>query len=216
MSRLSSQLVLLVLLSITLGGCAFQGGLNTTYYQFSPHAYATKIAGKAAIEMSKADQAETFTGKPTSFTGGGSTLTLPMGEITREAARLAFADVFSQGVAVVESAPQQGYVAVIKPKVTQFSYEYNQLKNLGFAITPTAVITLDVALIDGTGKAIWEKKFESGVYEGTTYFMSGSPGDEISKTTHKAMMKVMQEAADAVQGDLATRVRGAGQGEQSL
>ncbi|MGO9443176.1 MAG: hypothetical protein ACLPXB_00210 [Thiobacillaceae bacterium] len=216
MIRNSATLVLFAALSLTLGGCAFQGGLNTTYYQYSPRTYVSKIAGKAALQMSGSDQNEIYTGKPTSFSGASTTLSLPMGEITREAAMLAFNDVFAQGVQLVESTPEQGYVAVIQPKVTHFSYEYNQLKNAGFAITPTAVISLKVTLMDDGGKPVWEKTFESGNYEGTTYFMSGSPGDEISKTTHKAMMKVMQEAADAVHKDLGNRIQETQKGGQAL
>jgi hypothetical protein len=211
-----NKFIFLVFAPLVLGGCSFQGGLNTTYYQYAAHAYTTKIPGKGAIEMSAADQKETFTGKPTSFTGGGSTLTLPLGQITMEAAKLAFNDVFTQGVQVVESVPTQGYVATIRPKVTQYSYEYNQLKNVGFAITPTAVLTLDVTLRDGAGQTVWQKKFESGVYEGPAYMMSGSPGEEISKTTHRAIMKVMQDAADEVQKEMVVRVKANGGQGQSL
>lgn len=195
--------VLVAALAFGLSGCAFQANLNSTYFEYQPRAYDKKVVGVAVVEMSKTEQENVFTGNPTSFTGGGTTLTLPMGTITREAATLAFKDVFSQGVKVSDSVQSPSeFSAVIHPRVTQYTYEYNQLKNAGFAITPTVNIGLSVSLRDSRGNAIWERNFSTGNFEGKTYVMSGSPGEEISKTTHQAMMKVMQEAADAIQRDL--------------
>ena len=217
MKPMKTMTALLALSALVLSGCSFQAGLNPTYFQYTPHAYEQKISGIGAIEMPKAVQDEVFTGKPTSFTGGGTTLTLPLGALTREAATMAFKDVFSQGVKLVESGTEQrGYTAIIRPRITQFTYEYNQLKNIGFAITPTAVVNLSVTLTDRTGKAIWERKFETGNFEGNTYIISGSPGDEISKTAHKALMKVMQEAADATHQELSTNPPTLPDGEKAL
>lgn len=216
MNRISWSIMLAVLV-VAAGGCSFQGSVNSTYFQYAAHNYDKKVAGMAAVEMPRSVQDEVFVGKPTSFTGGGTTLSLPLGSITREAASLAFRDVFSQGAKVVDSAQgQTDLAAVLRPKVTRFSYEYNQLKNAGFAITPTAVISLSVTLADPAGKTIWERKFDSGNFEGQTYVISGSPGEEISKTTHQAMMKIMQDAADAVQQYLIGNPLAPAKGEKSL
>jgi len=207
-----------IVLPLLMGGCTFNAGVNPTYFNYTAHAYPAKIAGKGAVEMSKAEQDEVFTGKPTSFTGGGATLTLPIGGITKEAAHLAFKEVFTEGVKVVDAVPgdQRDFVAIVRPQVTQFSYEYNQLKNLGFAITPGATITLSIKLLDGASNTVWERKFESGNFEGESYMISGSPGEEISKTAHKAMMKLMQEAADAVHQDLSKRAPSPPKVDESL
>ncbi|WP_128106574.1 hypothetical protein [Azoarcus sp. DN11] len=191
--------------------------MNPTYFQYQPHSYDARISGVGAVEMPRATQEEVFSGKPTSFTGGGTTLTLPLGNITRDAANLAFKDVFSGGVRVVESASgAKDFIAVIRPKVSRFTYEYNQLKNVGFAVTPTAVISLSVTLADAEGKPRWERTFESGNFEGESYMISGSPGEEISKATHKAMMKVMQEAADTIHSELRTNPPSPPKGEKAL
>lgn len=186
-----------------LGGCAFQGAVNPTHFKYEPRSYDAAIKGRALIEMPRAVQDEQFTGKPTSLTGAVTNLTLPIGEITREAATLAFKDVFSEGVKVVESASGQiGHVAVVRPWSSQFSYEYNALKNAGFAITPTAAVGLNVSLLSSDMKLVFTRNFSSGNVEGPTYVLSGSPGDEVSKAAHQAMMKVMQEAADATYQEL--------------
>lgn len=216
MNRIPRSMVVAALV-VTAGGCSFQGSVNATYFQYVAHNYDKKATGMGAVEMPRSVQDEVFVGKPTSFTGGGTTLSLPLGSITREAASLAFKDVFSRGARVVESAQGQAdLAAVVRPKVIQFSYEYNQLKNAGFAITPTAVISLSVTLVDPAGKTIWERKFDSGNFEGQTYVLSGSPGEEISKTTHQAMMKIMQDAADAVQQHLIANPPEPAKGEKSL
>jgi hypothetical protein len=123
-------------------------------------------------------QDEKFIGKPTSLTGAATNLTLQIGEITREAATLAFGNVFSDGVKVVESASGRWACGRCPPRVTQFSYEYNALRNAGFAITPTAVVDLELVLAANSGKPIFTRSFPSGNVEGPTYFLSGSPGDE--------------------------------------
>ena len=189
--------------ALGLGGCAFQGGVNPNHFKYESRVYDGPIRGRALIEMPKAVQDEKFIGKPTSLTGAATNLTLQIGEITREAATLAFGNVFSDGVKVVESASgQMGHVAVVRPRVTQFSYEYNALRNAGFAITPTAVVDLELVLVANSGKPIFTRSFPSGNVEGPTYFLSGSPGDEISKAAHQAVMKVMQDAADATHREL--------------
>ena len=137
------------------GGCAFRGGVNPNHFKYESRVYDGPIRERALIEMPKAVQYEKFIGKPSSLTGAETNLTLPIGEITREAATLAFGNIFSDGVKLVESpSGQMGHVAVIRPLVTQFSYEYNALRNASFAITLTAVVDLELALAGSTGKLL--------------------------------------------------------------
>ena len=96
----------------------------------------------------------------------------------------------------------------MQPKVSAFSYEYNQLKNVGFAITPTVVLTLEVAVLDNAGKTINQRRYDSGTVEMPAYFMSGSPGEEIGKAAHKAVFDLMVVAARDVRELL--RLRGEG------
>ena len=184
--------------AILFVGCAQVGTYNPTYFEYFPSVYPTKLAGRAGIEMSKSEQAEVFTGRPTSFTGGATTLNLPIGQILKEGAILAFGDLYAEGAEVVDSASLAGkYAAIFRPRLRSLTYEYNGLKNAGFAVTPTAVVAIEVGLKSPDGKQVWSQTIDSGQVEGPTYFLSGNPGEEISKAAHKAVLKTLQTAARA-------------------
>lgn len=187
-----------VIAALALSACSHTGSYNASYFEYSPQSYSEKISGIAAIEMTKQEQAEVFSGNPTSFTGAATTLNLPIGQIVREGAVLAFRDMFSNGAEVVESSPNGSkYAMTFKPRVRSFSYEYNQLKNAGFAITPTAAVAIEVSMKQADGKEIWTETADSGAVEGPVYFASGSPGEEITKVAHKAVLKTLQRAASS-------------------
>lgn len=188
--------ILLIACGLGASGCALRGTQNNSYYEVQERRQAAKLPGTLAIVMSTAQQTEQYQGRPTSFTGGGTTLTLPIGEITREAARLAAAGTFEGGARVLEIHPVSGYTAQITPRVTGLTYEYNQLKNAGFAVTPTVDLSLTVDLHDSTGIKRQEKLYRTGPYERPAYVYSGQPGEEISRATHKAVMLGMQQAMD--------------------
>lgn len=195
-SRKITHVALLCGATFFLAACSHTASYNAAHFEYTPRTFGQKIDGMAAIQMSPQEQGETYTGKPTSFTGGATSLTLPIGQILREGAVLAFRDMFSEGAEVIEtSAGGRSYTAVIKPSVRSFSYEYNQLKNVGFAVTPTATVALEVKLTDERGKVMWESTVDSGAVEGPAYMISGTPGEEISKVAHKAVLKTMQQAA---------------------
>lgn len=182
--------------ALFLSACSHTATYNVSHFEYTPQAFAQKIDGMAAIQMSQKEQAATYTGNPTSFTGSATTLTLPIGHILRGGAVLAFRDMFSGGAKVIAAPPQdQVYSVIIKPSVRSFSYEYNQLKNAGFAVTPTATVVLDIRVTHEEGEVIWERTVDSGPVEGPAYMITGAPGEEISKVAHKAVLRTMQQAA---------------------
>ncbi len=179
-----------------LGGCAPMATYNPAYVVPPVTPDADKLEGKALIYTLKADDDTPFVGAPTSFTGGGTKLTIPLGLIAREIGYTVFNDLFRQGAAKSNTLDTAaGYRVVVHPKVVSFSYEYNQLKNLGFAITPTVVLSVDVALLDAKGQALTQRRYDSGTVEGPAYMISGAPGEEIGKVAHKAILDLMQRAA---------------------
>ena len=199
----------LLALALLLGGCAQTATYNAAYLVPPATPPADKLAGKALIYTVKSDDDNAWSGKPTSFTGGGTTLSIPLGLIAREVAALVFGDLFRDGASKANSlADARAYRAVVQPRVASFSYEYNQLKNAGFAITPTAVLSLDITLLAPDGKTISQKRYDSGAVEMSAYIVSGSPGEEIGKATHKAMLDLMTRAAADLRETL--RLRGGG------
>lgn len=183
-------------LAALLTGCAQTATYNAAYVNKPSFQETERLAGRVLVYTAKADDDTPYVGKPTSLTGGATTLSIPLGLIAREIAATVFGELFRDGA--VKSASLDGaaqYRVVVQPKVRQFSYEYNQAKNLGFAITPTVILTLDVSVLDGAGKQLRQRSYESGTVEMPAYMLSGSPGEEIGKATHKALTDLMVRAA---------------------
>ena len=123
-------LALLVIIALSASGCATTATYNAAYVSTPAMPQGDKLAGKVLIFTERIDDETLFVGAPTSFSGGGTKLTIPLGVIAREIAATVFGDLFVNG-AVKANALQgaTGYRAVVKPKVSSFSYAYNQLKN---------------------------------------------------------------------------------------
>src|SRR5688572_16687610 len=104
-------------------GCAFNAGYNPSY--LPAQAMALGIPGKAAVVMESTDAQRVFSGGPTSFTGGGTTLSIPIGEITKQVALKVFGAASTDGADFREKAQNlSAYRIVVQPKVGQFTYAY--------------------------------------------------------------------------------------------
>lgn len=188
-------LPLLAVLALIISGCTSTVGYNPTY--LPGDAQRLNLTGKSLVVMSDVDAQWIYSGHPTSFTGGGSTLSVPMGEITKQVALRVFGAAFTDGADFRNSAQDaSGYRLVIQPKVSSFSYAFNQLKNLGFAITPTINLELHVQLLSADGKTLLDKTYTSGPTEGASYALSGSPGEKINQLVHQTLFKLMTNAAE--------------------
>ncbi|MDA8365023.1 MAG: hypothetical protein M0Z84_14700 [Gammaproteobacteria bacterium] len=198
--------LLIGLFALSVSGCAYVSTYNPGYLPNDQGSAQAGLPGKGLVYTAKADDLRLYTGSPTSFTGGATKLTIPLGAITKEIAISVFRGVFRDGV---DSANNLGdlnrYDAVVSPKIIKFTYEYNQAKNLGFAITPTVQLSLEVQLLNKEGKTYWEKSYNSGVREGPAYMVSGSPGERISELTHKTIYALMTQAATDIRAVIVAR-----------
>ena len=194
-----------ILLLYLLGGCAQMASYNPQLVPSPGFTKSQKLDGKVLVFTEKIDDDTPFVGPPTSFTGGGTKLSIQLGVFTREIAGVVFGDLFSGGVTKSNVLTNDGFRLVIHPKVISYSYEYDQLKNLGFAVTPIANVSLDVRLLDNSGKVIRSRTYQSGPVEGPTYIVSGSPGEEIGKATHKAIYDLMLRVASDVRSDFSSQ-----------
>ena len=190
-SLLVSSVILL------LSGCAYQAGYNPTYIPDEEPDYIS--ADEVLLVMADEDEEFIYTGSPSSFTGGGTTLSIPLGAITREVAEEILEDRFSGRVGFANDFLHgEGYRLALKPRVQRFDYKYNSLKNLGFAITPEVEIDLRVTILDSTGQRIFDEVYQSGRVSGDTYFVSGSPSEKVNETLHRALYDLFEESfADA-------------------
>jgi hypothetical protein len=182
-------------LALLISGCTSVVGYNPSY--LSVDAPRLNLAGKSLVVMSDNDAQWVYAGKPTSFTGGASTMTVPMGEITKQVAIRVFGAAFRDGADFRNrTGDVSGYRLIVQPKVGSFTYAYNQLKNFGFAITPTITMELRVQLSSADGRMLLEKTYSSGPTEGAAYAISGSPAEKINQLAHQTLFKLMTNAAE--------------------
>jgi hypothetical protein len=191
--RLTTALLAAVLVS----GCSHTGTYNSAYLAAARRPATSSGEGKVLIVMPPSDRSYVFEGHPTSFTGGGTTMSLPIGQITLETARSVFGDRFKEGIDSGEEA-KAGYAAIVRPKVEQFSYQYNQLRNLGFAITPMAHCKLSLSVLGADGAVKSQKSYDSGDVEGSSYMVSTEYFEKVSEVAHRAIYGEMTKAADEV------------------
>ena len=104
----------ITVLAALLGGCAPIATYNAAYITPPSTPEAAKLPGKALIYTTKADDDTPWAGRPTSFTGSATTLTIPLGLITREIAATVFGDSF----ATVPSRPMR---CPVRPAATASS-----------------------------------------------------------------------------------------------
>ncbi|MGH8263842.1 MAG: hypothetical protein ACRET4_10205 [Steroidobacteraceae bacterium] len=185
----------LALVSI-LGGCATSIAYRADYVPDKPIADADRIKGRILIYTTKADDERLVTGGATSFTGSGAKLTTPIGMMTREIALKVFSRLATDGAqSSNDLADSSRFTIVLRPEVQDFKYGFPQLKNLGFAITPQVEVTLRAQIIDSSGHTQFEQTYSSGVVEGKSYMMSGSPYERINKLVHATIYDLMVRAA---------------------
>jgi hypothetical protein len=204
-NRLCERTSILVLAAaLLLGGCSMATGYRPDYVQPRAVAAEERIQGKALLVTSTEEDQYVFSGHPTSFTGSASTLSVPLGFMTRQIAETVFGEVCTEGVDHAAAAAS-GYAVIVRPKVTLFEFGYPQLKNLGFAITPEARVDLNVKLLGSDGQPLLDKDYSTGTREGKSYMLSGSPQERTSKLAHQGIYDLMREAA----ADIARHLRGA-------
>lgn len=205
MNRLSERTSILVLAAaLLLGGCTMATGYRPDYVQARAVSAEERIQGKALLVTSTEEDEYVFSGHPTSFTGSASTLSVPLGFMTRQIAETVFGEVCTEGVDHAAAAAS-GYAVIVRPRVTLFEFGYPQLKNLGFAITPEARVDLNVKLLGSDGQPLLDKDYSTGTREGKSYMLSGSPQERTSKLAHQGIYDLMREAA----ADIARHLRGA-------
>ena len=154
-----------------------------------------QLEGRAVILTTEVDDNYVFNGRPTSFTGGGTSINIPLGLITKEIAQHTFERMFSEGVVQTRDiSTVNDYLVVITPRVRNFSYAYNQLRNVGMLVTPQVDISLSVDVLDSEGNNIRSNTFTSGIKNGDSYAMSMNAGERINRLAHEVISELLNQA----------------------
>ena len=150
MKILNTILVILVI-------SVFASCTNTVQYKpgiLSPKlsTLEAKYDGKALIFTEEEEDKKDYTQNPTSFTGSATKLKANIGTHLKEISKEVFSKLFKDGADHANSLEnKEQYTIIIQPTIEDYQYRYNQLKNLGFAISAETRIDLNVIFMDEGG-----------------------------------------------------------------
>jgi hypothetical protein len=182
-----------------IASCTTPLAYNPAYEGTLTPVPGAQLSGRGVILTTEADDNYVFAGGPTSFTGAATNISIPLGLITKEIAQHAFERMFSEGVVQTRNLESiSSYEVVITPRVRNFSYAYNSLKNAGFLITPQVDMSISVDILDSEKNNIRSNTFTSGTKDGDSYAMSANPGDRINRLVHEVVTELLNQAASDV------------------
>jgi hypothetical protein len=191
--------ICLLSLLLLIASCTTPLAYNPAYEGTLQPIPGAQLSGRGVILTTEVDDNYVFVGNPTSFTGGGTEISIPLGLITKEIAQHAFERMFSDGVVQARNLDSiSSYEVVITPRVANFSYAYNQLKNAGFLVTPQVDISLSVDIFDSKKNKIRSNLFTSGIKDGDSYAFSGKPAERINQLAHEVVTELLNQAASDV------------------
>ena len=181
--------------ALLLCGCAASMAYRADYVPEEPIADSDRVTGRVLIYTTRTDDDRLITAGDTSFTGAGVKLTTPVGIMVREIALKVFSKVASDGADESDDFTNPGrYTIVLRPQIANFEYGFAHPK-LGIEITPQVRVTLRITLLDGTGRVMLEKDYDSGVVSGSRHMISGKLVERTNKLAHEAMYDLMRRAA---------------------
>jgi len=178
-------------------GCSFKAGYDPSYVQNlkTNFSQSKDSSLKVAVLTTTEQDNKIINQSPTSLTGGGTTLEIPIGIITRELTYEYFTQHYSD-VSRIKNL-DGNYNIVISPEITHFEYEYDQLSNLGFAITPKLSFNLAVQVYKGQDQ-VMNKVYESGIKNASSYIASGQPGEKINKLLHESLFQLLVQVKNDI------------------
>ena len=159
---------------------------------------AGQLAGKGVIVMDKALQDQLIRKQhPDSFTGGATSLTFPIGVTIRDTALKTLGPSFADGAEVAEAAQPQAYGVVLR--LDGFTYKYDSMSTLGFAITPRVTVTLTAEALGPDGQSLFRKAYTRKDFTAGAYVASFKPKEKVLGSFQKALDEIFVE----IQADLA-------------
>lgn len=191
-------------LAIFLGSCAYSGSYNPSFVpQSISYPDSQKISGSGLIYMDVVDESYVFEGRPTSFTGGATSLKLPLGNYAKQIGLSIFSELFTDGVRFSNDLKDSNnYLLTISPKVTSFSYAYDSASSLGFAITPEAKISMQISVYDQDAKKVFEKTYYPEKLEGDSYMFSANPDEKVNQAAHRLITNIFEQSLTDIKNTL--------------
>ena len=181
--------------ALLLSACTTTLASNPDYVM-APAPGPAAMNGSAVIVMDDALQNDVITAHPTSYTGSATSIVEPIGQIIRDVGLKILGPAFSNGVTVGTTTKPDAYGVVLR--LDAFSYQYDQLSNLGFAITPKVTVSMTIEAIGPDGKSLFRKTYERKNYTVGAYVASLEPAEKINKSLHLAIGEIFRDVVDDV------------------
>ena len=184
---------LLLLNAILCAGCKTVE-YNPSYIRPVAQSVEPRYPGKLMILTTSSEDQFVFQGHPDSLTGVAWNLKVPFGEITKKASGEIYGHLFQSGYEFGRTADTNRFAITIHPKIEDFAWRMNQLKNIGFAITPQVKMTLDIEMLSSNQSVLLQRQYESGWVDGNSYVLNLTPFDSVSLAIHKTIANLMVDS----------------------
>jgi|TARA_B110000967_G_C18783474_1_gene509519 hypothetical protein len=195
---------LIIPLIFFISSCSYDASFRQDFVPMTPSiATSQKLDGKGLIVMSAYDENLIYSDNPSSFTGGGTKLTLPIGQIVKRISLEVFGSIFAKG-AYFDNQPSnsEDYILVIKPDVKVDNYKYDQLENLGFAVTPKVSISANIQVLSSDRSIIFDKNYSYVDKKARAYLFAGSPDEKINELIHQSIHQILLESLTDIRKNL--------------
>jgi len=187
-----------------ISSCSYNASFRQDFMPMTPSiATSQQLDGKGLIVMSAYDENLIYSDNPSSFTGGATTLNLPIGQIVKRISLEVFSSIFAEG-AYFDNQPSNSkdYILVIKPDVKVDSYKYDQLENLGFAVTPKVSISANIQVLSSNQSIIFNKNYSYVDKKSRAYLFAGSPDEKINELIHQSIHQILLESLTDIRTNL--------------
>ena len=196
-------LIVAVVAGVT-AGCGHTAEYRTTYVMSHIRHFQPTIQGEALVVTEPTQDEKIYSAHPSSLTGFAMSFDAKAGYFLREIMVKVLSYQFIGGAQHASVLPQDAhaYRVIVKPILNTFDYRYNQLKNLGLAITPEAKVVVHVSVLDSQGQLLLDRQYESGFVSGGSYVVDFQPAEKINHALHRALTEIANQVAQDIEAAL--------------
>ena len=194
----------LLILIFFITSCSYDASFRQDFVPPTPTLSSIqKLDGKGLVVLSSSEENFIYSENPSSFTGGGTSLTLPLGKVIKQIALEVFGSTFSEGAYFSNNYENsENYVLIINPILKLDNYKYDQLENLGFAVTPKVSISANIIVRAPDQSILFDKNYSYVDMKAPTYVFASSPDEKVNELIHQAIHKIFLESLTDIRNNL--------------
>lgn len=187
-----------------IGSCSYDASFRQDFVPATPSLSSMqKLDGKGLVIMSLSEENFIFSDNPASYTGAATSLTIPIGKVIKQIALEVFGSTFSEGAYFSNNSDNsENYVLMINPIVKLDNYKYDQLENLGFAVTPKVSVSAKITVRSPDNSTIFDKNYSYVDMKASAYVFASSPDEKVNELIHQAIHKILLESLTDIRNNL--------------